>query len=70
MAVLGYKSAIIGFDAQFEHQQGSYADIDQVERALYLGKNEGGNSAKTRKANLELNCIAAIERMALSLIHI
>ncbi len=64
MAALGYKSAIIGFDAQFENQQGIHADIDQVERALYLGKNEGGNSAKTRKANLELNCIAAIERMA------
>ncbi|MEW6995739.1 PfaB family protein [Colwelliaceae bacterium MEBiC 14330] len=64
MTALAYKSAIIGFDAQFENQQGSYADIDQVERALYLGKNAGQTSIKTHKATLELDCLAAIARMA------
>lgn len=64
MALLGYKSAIIGFDAQFENQQGSYADIDRVERALYLGKGEVAAETPDTNASVDLDCIAALERMA------
>ena len=67
-------SAIIGLDAQFENQHSVQDNVDNVERALYLGKILGKTSSKDLakeqtiplENSLELSCLAAVERMALA----
>ena len=44
MAMSNYNSAIIGLDAKFANQSGFQQDIDRVERALYLGKDQGSEA--------------------------
>jgi len=68
MATANYKSAIIGLDALFENQQGIQADIDCVERALYLGKSLGKSLGKRlgKSKSLTFSCMSAVERMALA----
>ncbi len=70
MATANYKSAIIGLDAQFENQQGIQADIDCVERVLYLGKSQGKSlvdiPSDKQSKNLTVSCMSAVERMAVA----
>jgi PfaB family protein len=69
MVMNNYSSAIIGLDAQFANQSGFQQDIDRVERALYLGK-EQSKSQENEKANTEnlaitlSDCHKAVARMA------
>ena len=72
-----YNTAIIGLDAQFANESGFQPDIDRVERALYLGKEQSKEKSKalenfqgneqTNKAASEItlsDCKKAVARMA------
>jgi len=69
MAMSNYNSAIIGLDAQFANRSGLQPDIDRVERALYLGKEQGleqGVEQFTQSgSDITLkDCFEAVARMA------
>ncbi|WP_057831036.1 PfaB family protein [Colwellia sp. TT2012] len=70
MAKGNYSSAIIGLDAQFENQFTVQNNIDNVERALYLGKNlgkeQGQGQGEEQDKVLTLSVKASVERMALA----
>jgi len=68
MAIGNYNSAIIGLDAQFQNLSGAQLAIDDVERALYLGKNLGNSLGKglSQSNELDNSCLKAVERMALA----
>ena len=61
-----YNTAIIGLDAQFANESGFQQDIDRVERALYLGKEQGKEQGNEQiPTELSLNdCQKAVARMA------
>ena len=64
-----YKSAVIGLDAQFINETGFQQNIDRVERALYLGKEQGKqpDNEPANKALSEItisDCLQAVARMA------
>lgn len=63
MAISNYTSAIIGLDAQFENKSGVQQDIDRVERALYLGKEQGNEQLSASEITLN-DCYKAVARMA------
>ena len=67
MAMSNYNSAIIGLDAQFTNQGVFQQDIDRVERALYLGKEQGKeqDNEQFSASQITLNdCYKAVARMA------
>ncbi|ALO34523.1 polyunsaturated fatty acid synthase PfaB [Colwellia sp. MT41] len=74
MAKGNYSSAIIGLDAQFENQFTVQNNIDNVERALYLGKVQGKSLGKSlgktqgqeQDKALLISVKASVERMALA----
>ncbi|MBL0688498.1 MAG: PfaB family protein [Pseudoalteromonas sp.] len=73
-----YSSAIIGLEAQFVNQNSAQTNVDRVERALYLGKSQGGvqgyartdartdaqDEATTLTAFSSETCQQALNRMA------
>jgi len=69
MVMNNYNSAIIGLDAQFTNQSSFQQDIDRVERALYLGKEQGTtqDNEQANKAASKItlsDCQQAVARMA------
>lgn len=69
MAMNNYNAAIIGLDAQFVSQSSFQQDIDRVERALYLGKEQSNSLAneqvvKTASEITLSDCQQAVSRMA------
>ena len=72
MTMNNYNSAIIGLDAQFTNQNGVQQDIDRVERALYLGKEQGQSTLESHEQITSTSGIAtsdiqqAVARMALA----
>ncbi len=72
MTMSNYNSAIIGLDAQFINQNSVQQDIDRVERALYLGKEQGQSTSESHEQINSISGIAtsdiqqAVARMALA----
>lgn len=71
MTMSNYNSAIIGLDAQFANQSSVQQDIDRVERALYLGKEQGNIELDEQgnKFTIDItlsNVQQAVARMALA----
>lgn len=64
MAMNKYNGAIIGLDAQFANQSSFQQDIDRVERALYLGKEQSNQSTNTPSEITLSDCQQAVARMA------
>ena len=64
MAMNNYNAAIIGLDAQFANQSSFQQDIDRVERALYLGKEQGSQPTNTLSEITLGDCHQAVARMA------